>query len=178
MTPQPTQAADPQAGQQGQEETAGQSSQNGHPLAVAAAVVAAAALAVVLAAMVAMAFAAYRKSRIQARRRRFGQKNFRAAVREISREMSRILEDGGFSLTGNDPEDARRLEQEIFGSDGDHFTRFLSIAQKASYSREAVTGEERSFCDSLYHKTAEYQWKHLPKRKRFWWKYMKCHETS
>lgn len=178
VTPQPTQAADPQAGQQGQEETAGQSSQNGHPLAVAAAVVAAAALAMVLAAMVAMAFAAYRKSRIQARRRRFGQKNFRAAVREISREMSRILEDGGFSLTGNDPEDARRLEQEIFGSDGDHFTRFLSIAQKASYSREAVTGEERSFCDSLYHKTAEYQWKHLPKRKRFWWKYMKCHETS
>ena len=41
VTPQPTQAADPQAGQQGQEETAGQSSQNGHPLAVAAAVVAA-----------------------------------------------------------------------------------------------------------------------------------------
>lgn len=135
-------------------------------------------LIVFLTALTAIIFTFYRKSQIKARRCRFRQKNLRAAVREISREISRMLEDGGVVLTGNDREDARRLEQMIFGSDGKHFDRFLSIAWKAFYSREAVTPQERSFCDNLYHKIAEYQWNHLPKRKRFWWKYMKCRETS
>ena len=178
MTPQPTQTADQEGGDAQPGNTDIKTASESIFSEAAAAAVVFAVLAALLAAFAVFSFRTFREVRIRERRRRFRQKNLRAAVREIAREMSRILEDGGFLLTGNDPEDARRLEQEIFESRGDQFERFLTIVQKAAYSREAVTPLERSFCDSLYHKTAEYQWRRLPKRKRFWWKYMKCHETS
>ena len=119
-----------------------------------------------------------RKRILISRRRRFRQKNLRAAVREISWELRRILEDGGAFLTGDDPEDARRLQKEWTGFVPGEMEEFVRIAQKAVYSREEISQEERDFCESLYHKTAKYQWHHMGKKKKFWWKYMKCHEIS
>lgn len=173
VTPEPTQEEEQETENNNPhpEET---SSKSPLPQAVFAALL----LAVFLTAIVTVSWKAYRKARLEDRRRRFRQNNPRAAVREISRELSRMLAEGGVSLTGNDKEDARRLEQMIFGCEGNHFARFVTIAQKAAFSREKVTPEERAFCASLYHKTAEFQWRHLPKGKRFWWKYMKCRETS
>lgn len=119
-----------------------------------------------------------RKRILMSRRKRFRQKNLRAAVREISWELRRILEDGGVSFTGNDPEDARRIQKEWTGFAPGELEEFVRVAQKAVYSREEISQEERDFCDSLYHKTAKYQWHHMDKQKKIWWKYMKCHEIS
>lgn len=173
VTPEPTGAEE-----QGVEEDNPDSGERSAESHFPAGIFAAAILAFLLTILPAASLKTYRRSKLEARRRRFRQKNLRVAVREISREISRMLEEGGVLLTGNDPEDARHLEQTILGCDGEQFTRFVTIAQKSAFSREKVTPEERDFCISLYDKTAEYLWRHLPKEKRFWWKYMKCRETS
>lgn len=108
------------------------------------------------------------------RRRKFRQKNCRKAVKEMCIQMYAMLRDGEVAVTGDDRENVRYLEQTVNAS----FRKFFLIAQKAAYGRETVTEEERIFCEKFFHLIARYLWNRMGKKKRFWWKYMKCHEIS
>lgn len=110
------------------------------------------------AAVVLAVFAGYVSWTRTRRRRRFLSKNVRFAVKAIYEEIVRIADHMGVHRGGNEPnrEFHIRLAEELPEVDGDvSFEEIAEIAERASYSAEKVTDEDRSRMLLYYRKIRE-----------------------
>lgn len=80
--------------------------------------------------------------------------------------------------TMEDGEYARMMEDELKILKKGEYEAFLRLVQQAAYGNQELGEEQRKGCLGFYRKIAVYLWKHMDKRKKFWWKYMKCYEIS
>lgn len=126
-----------------------------------------------------LAVLANRKRILKNRRRRFMQKNTNIGICEISYGLYQMLWDAGIreENTG-DLKYARRMEKKLDILEQGEYVQFIKTVQQAAYGKEMLTEEQRNSCMNFYHKIAGDLWKQMTKRKKIWWKYMKCYEIS
>lgn len=126
---------------------------------------------------------ANRKRILKRRRSVFFQKNQNKGICEISYGLSQMLKDAQIAETGLDecPDDveyARRMEEMLECIESGEYVRFIRLTQQAAYGRERMTEEQRQESYAFYRKIAVFLVQGMRRRKKFWWKYMKCYEIS
>ena len=78
----------------------------------------------------------------------------------------------------DDVEYARRMEEKLEGIESGEYVQFIRLTQQAAYGRERMTEEQRQESYAFYRKIAVFLVQGMSRRKKFWWKYMKCYEIS
>lgn len=132
----------------------------------------------ILAAVLAF-FWANRKRILNMRSRKFMQKDRNQAICEISYGLYRMLQDAQIAeAVSRDMEYARRMQEKLSFLEKEEYTDFVRLVQRAAYGPQQLTEEERQTCLQFYHKIALSLWQQMTKRKKIWWKYMKCYEIS
>lgn len=120
-----------------------------------------------------------RRRILKNRSRVFFQRDRNQGICEISYGLYQMLWDAGIrSEDVRDEVYARKMEEKLGWVETEEFVRFICIAQKAAYSREQMTEEQRQKCYEFYQKVAFGLWEGMDRRKKIWWKYMKCYEIS
>ena len=114
------------------------------------------------------------------RQQRFMQQDRNRGICEISYGLYQMLRDADVcrEYTMEDGEYARMMEDELKILEKGEYEAFLRLVQQAAYGNQELGEEQRKGCLGFYRKIAVYLWKHMDKRKKFWWKYMKCYEIS
>ena len=126
---------------------------------------------------------ANRKRVLRRRRSEFFQKNQNKGICEISYGLSQMLKDAGIAQIGldeclDDVEYARRMEEKLEGIESGEYVQFIRLTQQAAYGRERMTEEQRQDSYAFYRKIAVFLVQGMSRRKKIWWKYMKCYEIS
>lgn len=132
-----------------------------------------------LAAMFCGAVYVNRKRILKKRKEVFFQEDRNKGICEISYGLYRMIRDAGIQETScRDEEFARKMEEKLGCLKQEEFVCFVRLVQRAAYGQEILSDEERQKCYAFYRKIASYLWQGMNKRKKFWWKYMKCYEIS
>ena len=124
------------------------------------------------------------RERILKRRKSlFFQKNTNKGICEISYGLSQMLKDAGVAedrlyIESDDVEYARRMEKILECVNSGEYVQFIRLVQQAAYGQERMNEEQRKKCYGFYRKIAVSLGRGMEKRKKFWWKYMKCYENS
>lgn len=120
-----------------------------------------------------------RKRVIKKRKAVFFQQNTKQGICQISYGLYQLLWDAGIrEAGGRDTEYAAKMEEKLECVKNGEFVRFVEIVQQAAYGQEEMPRELCQECYEFYREIAEYLWQGMSKRKKFWWKYMKCYEIS
>ena len=121
-----------------------------------------------------------RKRILKNRQQRFMRQDRNRGICEISYGLYQMLRDADVcrEYTMEDGEYARMMEDELKILEKGEYEAFLRLVQQAAYGNQELGEEQRKGCLGFYRKIAVYLWKHMDKRKKFWWKYMKCYEIS
>lgn len=120
-----------------------------------------------------------RKRVLKKRKAVFFQEDRNRGICEISYELYRMLCNAGIQEPDcRDEEFARKMEKKLGCVKRGEFVRFVELVQQAAYGQEQLSDDERQMCYAFYRKIGSYLWQEMDRRKKLWWKYMKCYEIS
>lgn len=122
---------------------------------------------------------ANRRRQLKKRRALFFQEDRNKGICEISYGLYRMLRDAGIRETDcRDEEYARKMEKQLGCVKRGEFVGFVELVQAAAYGQEMLSEEERQEIYAFYGRIAADLWQGMSRRKKLWWKYMKCYEIS
>lgn len=126
-----------------------------------------------------------RKQMLQKKEYSFFQKNINEGICEISYGIYQMLMDAKeagalpeIKECIRDREFACQIEKQVPWMEEGEYRKIIEIVERASFGPDQLTAENRRQCYQLYRQLEKWLWTRVPKKKRFWWKYMKGYENS
>lgn len=114
---------------------------------------------------------------VRKRIKKFTERNIQQSILNISYETYQMLRAAGYRKSDHSSdEDYGKYIQKSFNSMGESdFISFVTLSQKAKFSKISFKNKDTVFCRRIYHKLEQDIYRGLIPVRKFWWRFIKCY---
>lgn len=114
---------------------------------------------------------------VRKRIKKFTERNIQQSILNISYETYQMLRAAGYRKADHSSdEDYSKYIQKSFNSMGESdFISFVTLSQKAKFSKISFKNKDTVFCRRIYHKLEQDIYRGLIPVRKFWWRFIKCY---